>query len=139
MMHGYPIRPTTVTGSSEDQLHWDAKQTKLFSVRGGFHHFYANEKAMEGYRTGAFPEGSLIVDEGMYAQESDGIIREGDRRSVETMHKDSRRYSATGGWGFERFEGDKQVSETTLQARTACYSCHTAKKDRDYVFTVFRK
>ena len=30
-------------------------QSKFFAARGGFHHFYANDKALEGYRTGVFP------------------------------------------------------------------------------------
>src|ERR1043165_9995737 len=39
-----------------------------FRNRGGFHHFYANAVAIEGYRSGKFPNGSVIVDEGVYAQ-----------------------------------------------------------------------
>lgn len=113
--------------------------SKLFAVRGGIHHFYANEKAMEGYRTGAFPEGSVIVDEGAHVEEKDGIVREGERRSVEVMHKDSSRFSQTGGWGYERFEGNRQASESTLETRTACYSCHAGKKSPDFVFSQFRK
>jgi hypothetical protein len=27
---------------------------------GGLHHIYANKEAMEGYRTGKFPDGSII-------------------------------------------------------------------------------
>ena len=42
-------------------------ESKLFKDRGGFHHYYANDKALEGYRTGKFPEGSVIVDEGVSA------------------------------------------------------------------------
>ena len=33
----------------------------LFDSFGGLHHLYANAKAMEGYRSGIFPEGSVIV------------------------------------------------------------------------------
>ena len=114
-------------------------QSKLFSVRGGFHHVYANEKAVEGYRSGVFPEGSMIVDEGVYAVEKDGILGEGQLRSVEVIHKDQHRYAATGGWGYDRFEGDQRTSHTSLEVRIACYSCHAANKDKDYVYTTFRK
>jgi hypothetical protein len=114
-------------------------QSQTYSTRGGFHHFYANEKALEGYRTGKFPDGSIIVDEGVYASEADGITREGELRSVEIMHKDSSLYASTGGWGYERFEGERQVSDSTLAARTVCFKCHATRKDSDYVFSVFRK
>jgi len=46
--------------------------------------------------------------------------------------KDSKKYAATGGWGFADFTGgkpgDKALHET-------CFACHTPAKDRDYVFT----
>jgi hypothetical protein len=29
----------------------------------GFHHYYADDNALEGSMTGAFPDGSVIVDE----------------------------------------------------------------------------
>ncbi|HEX6929881.1 MAG TPA: cytochrome P460 family protein, partial [Gammaproteobacteria bacterium] len=33
----------------------------LFASFGGIHHLYANDKAMEGYRSGKFPDGAVIV------------------------------------------------------------------------------
>lgn len=51
---------------------------------------------------------------------------------VQFMVKDSRKYAATGGWGFADFKngkaGDKDLHET-------CFACHAPAKDRDYVFT----
>lgn len=114
-------------------------ESKFFAARGGFHHFYANRKAMEGYRTGKFPNGSVIVDEGVYVQEKDGITIEGQRRSVELMWKDTKRYSKTGDWGFERFEGDNQSAGASSHIRERCFSCHSKQKSRDCVFSEFRK
>ena len=52
--------------------------------------------------------------------------------NVQFMVKDSKKYAATGGWGFADFKGgkpgDKALHET-------CFPCHTPAKDRDYVFT----
>ena len=52
--------------------------------------------------------------------------------NVQFMVKDSKKYAATGGWGFADFKdgkpGDKVLHET-------CFACHTPAKDRDYVFT----
>lgn len=53
------------------------------------------------------------------------------------MVKDSRRYAATGGWGFGRFVGGKPVD--AAQHKT-CFACHAAKvADRDFVFTRFAR
>src|SRR5215469_18954525 len=36
-------------------------QSAAFATEGGIHHIYANDKALEGYETGKFPDGSVIV------------------------------------------------------------------------------
>ena len=84
-------------------------QNPNFKINGGFHHIYANEKAVEGYLSGKFPEGSMIVFdvlEGEMQQNSN--IKEGKRRHVDVMAKDSTKYISTGGWGYEEFEGKAQ-------------------------------
>ena len=43
-----------------------------FSKRGGIHHYYANGKAVAGYRTGIFPEGSILVDEAVFTKDARG-------------------------------------------------------------------
>jgi hypothetical protein len=114
-------------------------QSKLFPIRGGFHHFYANDKALAGYRTGRFPDGSVLVDEGLYTREKDGIILEGPKRTVEVMMKNHRRYKDTGGWGFEGFEADNQLNGVlTAEEKTGCFTCHQ-KAARDSVFGELRK
>jgi Cytochrome P460 len=56
----------------------------------------------------------------------------GSSVNVQFMVKDSKKYAATGGWGFADFKGgkpgDKALHET-------CFPCHAPAKDRDYVFT----
>lgn len=111
-------------------------ESKLFKARGGFHHFYANDKALEGYRTGKFPEGSVIVDEGVHAKDDGGTTIEAALRSVEVMHKDTR-YQATGGWGYERFEGDSTTGSGG-KVQAACFACHAKAQTRDYVFSSSR-
>jgi len=39
---------------------------------GGLHHIYANAKAMEGYRGGKFPDGSVLVFDLFEANEHHG-------------------------------------------------------------------
>jgi cytochrome c553 len=111
----------------------------LFGAFGGIHHLYANELALEGYRTGRFPEGSIIVFDLLSANAADAAIVEGPRKVVGVMHKDSARWAATGGWGFEGFAGDSKTERAVgTDAATACFSCHAPRKDSDYVFSQTR-
>jgi hypothetical protein len=115
---------------------------KSFPARGGIHHYYANEKAKEGYRTGKFPNGSVIVDEAVFTKdgegEAKGILLEGDRRALDVMVKNDRIYKATGGWGFEHFERDDKTGVLPPSDRAKCYACHGTQK-RDQVFSSIRK
>jgi len=108
----------------------------LFDAFGGVHHLYANPKAMEGYRSGSFPDGSVIVFDLLEAERNDGAIVEGDRKVVGVMHRDRRRFDSTGGWGFEGFAGgDPTVRVVGEKAYDACFACHTSQKDHDFVFS----
>ena len=54
-------------------------KSPAFKFNGGFNHVYANEKAMVGYNTGYFPNGSVIVSDVIQAKEDSFDIREGPR------------------------------------------------------------
>jgi Cytochrome P460 len=113
-----------------------------FANRGGFHHFYANGTAIEGYRTGKFPNGSVLVDEGVVARNGEdrlkGILLEGERRSIDVMVKDDRVYKDTGGWGFEHFNGSEKTGTLSSAARGKCFECHGMQTARDSVFGTIR-
>jgi hypothetical protein len=47
------------------------------------------------------------------------------------MVEDSKKYAATGGWGFAQFDDGKPASEAV---HSACFSCHAIVKARDFVF-----
>jgi cytochrome P460 len=111
-----------------------------FESFGGLHHIYANEKAMEGYRAGRFPDGSVLVFELLETRENAGVTMEGRRKRVGVMVKENKRYAETGGWGFESFQGDSQTERRlNAEGRMACFKCHEPQKDRDFVFSEFRK
>jgi len=127
--------------------HWTHVRSALvgpqnpgFAANGGIHHIYANEKAMEGYRAGRFPDGSVIVADFLETRESEGITTEGPRRRIDVMVKESKQYAETGGWGFESFRGDSQTDRTvTAEVEAKCFACHGKQKERDFVFSAFRK
>lgn len=107
---------------------------------GGLHHIYANEIAMEGYRTGQFPDGSVIVFDLLETRDSAGTTVEGPRKFIDVMTKDSKRYAENGGWEFEEFTGDNHKDPVlTAEARSQCYNCHTRQRTHDFVFSTFRK
>jgi hypothetical protein len=112
----------------------------LYDAFGGIHHLYANAKAEQGYRSGRFADGSVIVFDLLEAKSADNAVEEGARKVLGVMHKDSRRYKDTGGWGFEGFKGDSK-SERAVgnNAASACFQCHTAQKSNDFVFSKFRQ
>ncbi len=114
-------------------------ENKSFAVNGGFHHYYANQKAMEGFRTGHFPDGSVVVDERLDVRQESGATFEGSGRSVAVMRKDATRYQNTGGWGFDIFAGEDRAQGASASVRAVCFSCHSQRKEHDFVFSEFRR
>jgi hypothetical protein len=52
--------------------------------------------------------------------------------NVEFKIKDTKKYEATGGWGFAQFTDGKPGSEALHQT---CFGCHEPAKGHDFVFT----
>lgn len=111
----------------------------LYGAFGGIHHLYANDKAMEGYRKGTFPDGSVIVFDLLESVQNGNAVTEGDRKVVGVMHKDAMKFAATGGWGFEGFGGGDRTNRVVGEnAASACFGCHAPQKDQDYTFSTLR-
>ena len=108
-----------------------------------------NDIAIKAYREGTlpFPDGSIIAalhwnedssdaDNKALAEGFPGLGLEstfaGSAVNVQFMVKDSKKYAASGGWGFADFTNGKPGNEA-LHAK--CFPCHAPAKDRDYVFT----
>jgi hypothetical protein len=101
-----------------------------YAAMGGFQHTYANTEAMVGYRTRAFPEGSTVVVDWLEMRDNAGAYEEGPRRQIDVMVKDSQRFAATGGWGFQRFVKDSTTELSTTLKPQECFACHDRlKKD----------
>ena len=105
-----------------------------------------NDIAIKTYREGKlpFPEGAIIGRIAWYhvaSEENNKVF--GRPQSfvagseppwyLQFMVKDSKKYAATGGWGYAQFDKDgKPGPEADLKK---CFPCHQAIKDRDFVFT----
>jgi hypothetical protein len=106
---------------------------------GGIHHLYANDAALRGYREGVFPDGAVIVFDLLAAETADHAVTEGGRKVVGVMRRDTRKYAATGGWGFEGFAGDSHTDRVVgANAATACFACHQSQQKNGYVFSRYR-
>jgi hypothetical protein len=112
--------------------------SKDFATIGGFQHIYANADAMTGYRTRAFPEGSIVVFEWLELEEKQGAFSEGPRRQVDVMMKDARRFAATGGWGFQRFVKDSKTELAAAPTPQQCFACHDRLKRDGLVISSYR-
>lgn len=107
----------------------------------GFHHIYANDKAMAGYQTGQFPDGAIIVFDKHEVDSSAVEIKPGKRKFINVMYKNSNAFKDTGGWGFEEFTAESRTEgRLTVQRQQNCFnSCHAAQKKTDFVFTRFKE
>ena len=105
-----------------------------------------NEIAIKAFKEGTvpFPDGTIIAAlhwthvasednnkalAGAFPGAKSFVI--GSDVNVQFMLKDSKKYAATGGWGFADFKngkpGDKALHE-------ACFPCHEPAKAHDFVF-----
>jgi hypothetical protein len=109
-----------------------------YGAQGGFQHFYANAKAMDGYRTRSFPEGSVVVVDWMEMTDNQGAFAEGPRRQIDVMVKDTKLFTASGGWGFQRFVKDSKTELAAAPAPAACFACHNRLKKDELVISTLR-
>jgi Cytochrome P460 len=102
-----------------------------------------NDVAIKAYREGTlpYPDGSIIAAVHWSHAPSDennkifGRVQSfvpGAATNTQFMIKDSKKYAATGGWGFGHFNKDGTLGNDALMK--TCFPCH-AKASRDLVFT----
>jgi hypothetical protein len=103
-----------------------------------------NDKAIKAYRDGkaSFPDGAIIARIAWSHDASEennkvfgrpqSFVAGPPKNGVQFMVKDSKKYAATGGWGFAQFDNGKPADEAVLKA---CFPCHEAIQARDLVFT----
>jgi len=96
------------------------------------HDIYASPAAMEGYRSGRFPDGSVIVFDVRETVTSQGTEQPGRRRFIDVMTK------SDDSWRFGEFAGDSRTQRnvTTAQGETQCASCH-ARSSTDHVYSQY--
>jgi hypothetical protein len=103
-----------------------------------------NDKAIDAYRKSRkpFPEGTVIARiawDHVASEENNkafgraqSFVAGAPKNGVQFMIKDSRKYAATGGWGYGHFDDGKPAAESMLKT---CFPCHEHVRDRDFVFS----
>src|SRR6202453_3443090 len=120
-------------------ISWAHEEGNLNDLRA----MLGNDVAIKAYREGKlpFPDGTMIArlayryvpsaeNNKVFGREQSFVA--GPPTNVQFMVKDSRKYAATGGWGFAQFTNGKPVNEAVAKT---CFSCHEPAKARDFVFT----
>src|SRR5215813_12136076 len=105
-----------------------------------------NDIAIKAYREGKlpFPDGAIIVslhyqfvpsagNNKVFGRDQSFVA--GAPTNVQFMVKDSKKYAATGGWGFGHFQDGKPSTDEAMMK--TCFACHQQMKARDLVFTSY--
>jgi hypothetical protein len=115
-----------------------------------FHHVYIEQKNVDAYlKTGAFPEGTVIVKEltrllkpefpdGSRTEPSGRGYFNAEFNGIDVTVKDRKRFAATNGWGFFTFgHHPLPYAQTAAESSaTECASCHmsfVAKTDMTWI------
>jgi hypothetical protein len=105
----------------------------------GFNAYYANDQALEGYKTDIWPDGSSVIVEVRESLEQDGNYAQGKVKFIDVMVKDSKKYASSGGWGFEKFmEADKTKPFLDDAGRNKCFSCHNGSAGERMVISTYK-
>jgi hypothetical protein len=102
-----------------------------------------NDAAMKAFRAGRlpFPDGTIIARLAwsyVASEQNNKVFGRaqsfvaGPPINVQLMVKDSKKYAATGGWGFAQFKDGKPADETIHKT---CFPCHEPFKAGDLVFS----
>jgi hypothetical protein len=115
-----------------------------------FHHVYVEPQNLDAYqKTGAFPEGTVIVKEltlvlkpaypdGSRDEPSGRGFFNGEFNGIDVTVKDSKRFHATNGWGFFTFGHHalpyaKTAAESSKGECAGCHMANVATTDMTWV------
>ena len=102
-----------------------------------------NDVAIKAYREGKlpYPDGTIIAalhyghvpsaeNNKVFGQAQSFVP--GPTTNIQFMVKDSKKYAATGGWGFATFIDGQPSAPAAMKS---CFPCHNQTKASDLVFT----
>ncbi|GFO61912.1 cytochrome P460 [Geomonas silvestris] len=135
-----PVAPNGIALYPEF-MSWKPLAPSYREDKGHIRLITANDVALAGLRAGKnpLPDGSVLAKVAWKAVKHPAFpvaTEPGEFVQVEFMVKDSRKYAATGGWGFARFVGKELKPYGKDPGFVAeCFGCHTPVAAKDYLFT----
>jgi len=114
------------------------KEPNKFGLITGNHLIYINPIGLGRLKRGgssAYPDGTMFVDDVREFSLDDGAYMERGRTAVPVMVKDSKKYAATGGWGFQAWVGGDPAKAIVTDAPKQCFGCHRSQEANDFVFS----
>jgi hypothetical protein len=116
-----------------------------------YHNVYIEPGSYAIYRkTGVFPEGTIFYKElqltlkpeenpdGSRTEPSGRGFFPGALAGAEVSVKDTKRFAASGGWGYFDFgQSEPKVASAPVRAKSECADCHINSAKRDLVWTQF--
>jgi hypothetical protein len=119
------------------------KDSSLFNQMAGMHMIYVNAKGRQALKAGGpvpHPDGTVFADDVHDFSVRDSANIEGAKQAVTVMIKDAKKYTTTGGWGFQVWAGgdpSKPLVPDVAHSVQACFVCHTQRKAQDYTFSTY--
>ena len=119
------------------------KDSPISAQIGGMHIIYVNAKGLPTLKTGGpfpYPDGTIFADDVHEFSMKDGASVEGGKKFVTVMVRDAKKYTLTGGWGFQVWAGgdpSKPLIPDAAHAIQACFVCHTPQQAQDFTFSTY--
>jgi hypothetical protein len=120
------------------------EEGNLNDIRG----ILGNDVAIKAYREGKlpFPDGTVIArlawkyvpseeNNQAFGRTQSFVAGPAPEWYLQFMVKDSKKYAATGCWGFAQFDKDGNPADEAKHK--TCFPCHEPGKAHDYVFTYY--
>ncbi len=135
-----PAYDTTKIELPKDYRSWTMVRTFIIADKKlpayGIRNAFFNPPALEALKKGgtAYPDGAVIaltVHEIVDAP--DGRQTQGPSRGLNLMVKDSKKYGATDGWGYARFNPKGEPMK--INPMKNCHECHLGVEKTGWVFT----
>lgn len=131
---GSPLTPNTLNGGKANFPE--------------YHYVYIEPVAYAIYqRTKVFPDGTIMFKElqltlskqfpdGSRTAPSGRGFFPGNLNGADVLVKGTKRFAATGGWGYFNFNNsDPKASTGKVHANEQCAACHTANAKKDKIWT----
>lgn len=145
MLSAATTAETKTTPAPAKPVHGEYQDWRLLSVshrteKQTLRAILGNDAAIDAARKGQtkpWPDGAILAKvvwkERAHPNWPQAIVP-GEFAGAEAMIKDSKKYAATGGWGFAHWDGNKLVMHEEAKAKE-CFACHMPMKDNDYTYT----